>query len=96
MSKHSGSGPVWARFRLKILDRDNWRCQTCGRWGNECDHIKPLQWGGEMYSESNCQILCRGCHITKTRIENTRPNPEKEAWQSFMRDAQNEQLAQRC
>ena len=84
MSKHSGSGPVWERFRRRILERDNWRCQTCKKWGNECDHILALQFGGAMYDPANCQILCRGCHIIKTRFENTRPNPERDMWRDYM------------
>lgn len=84
MSKHSSKGPEWRRLRLRILERDGWRCQTCGKWGNECDHILALQFGGEMYDPANCQILCRGCHIKKTRKENTRPNPERDKWRDYL------------
>ena len=84
MPRHGGRGTAWDRFRLRMLDRDSYRCQTCGKWGNEVDHIKPLQFGGAMFDPANCQTLCRGCHIRKTRAENSRPNPEREAWGRYM------------
>ena len=84
MPRHGGRGAAWDRFRLRVLDRDVWRCQKCGKPGREVDHIKPLQFGGAMFDPANCQTLCRGCHIVKTRAENTRPNPERAAWRKFM------------
>ena len=48
----------------------------CGRYGNEVDHIQPLDRGGEAYAPSNLQMLCRGCHILKSAKENCRqPTP---------------------
>ena len=32
----------WERVRLECLDRDGWRCQRCGAYGKECDHVVPL------------------------------------------------------
>ena len=85
MPRHGGRGAAWDRFRLRVLDRDGWRCLKCGKPGREVDHIKPLKWGGEMFDPANCQTLCRGCHIAKTRSEQTKPNPERDAWRRFMR-----------
>ena len=62
----------WKRLRLMILDRDNWRCRECGRYGNEVDHIQPLQRGGDLYAESNLECLCKSCHLVKTATENGR------------------------
>ena len=47
----------WRVFRRAVLDRDNWRCRTCGRPGRlEVDHIVPLaQWGGAPFDL--CQWL---------------------------------------
>ena len=59
-----------------------WNVQK--RPGREVDHIKALQFGGALLDPANCQTLCRGCHITKTRRENTKPNPEREQWRRFM------------
>ena len=61
----------WAWVRRKVLTRDNWRCRLCGKYGNEVDHKIPLQKGGAAWSESNLQVLCRDCHITKTAGENS-------------------------
>ena len=66
------------------MERDGWRCQVCGRYGNEVDHAQPLQHGGEPYALLNLQTLCRGCHIEKTRGENTRPDPAREAWRELV------------
>ena len=60
----------WAALRLRMLERANWRCAVCGRYGNEVDHIRPLRAGGDPYGESNLQVLCGGrggCHAAKTR-----------------------------
>ena len=86
MSRHHAalSGRRWAWVRRKVLKRDGWRCRACGKYGNECDHIKPLQDGGAKYDESNLQCLCKRCHIAKTRAENRGPvDPERAAWQAL-------------
>ena len=60
----------WGKVRLKVLDRDGWRCQTCGKAGRlEVDHIKPMENGGTVYDMTNLQTLCRGCHLAKSLIE---------------------------
>lgn len=75
-----------AVVRLAVLARDNWTCRHCGRWGNECDHIVPLDRGGAPYDPDNCQCLCAGCHIAKTQTENRRRmSAEREEWRDFLR-----------
>ncbi len=62
--------------RLRVFDRDGWRCQICGkntpraRLGGmtsnapELDHRTPLsKGGGHLYS--NVQCACRSCNIAK-------------------------------
>ena len=61
----------------------------------ELDHIVPLKkiWKKEMardekveafFVESNLQVLCRGCHIQKTREENRVINPAaSREWAQF-------------
>ena len=71
--------------RRAVLDRDNWTCQQCGKYGNECDHREPLSAGGKPYALGNLQTLCRTCHIAKTRAENTRPEPlEVREWRTLI------------
>ena len=59
----------WEAVRRVVLDRDGWRCQRCGSYGHEVDHVVPVEQGGAMYDPANCQVLCRGCHIAKTILE---------------------------
>ena len=57
----------WAALRAAVLDAAEWRCCTCGKRGRlEVDHIVPVSEGGERYSRSNLQALCRECHILKS------------------------------
>ena len=59
----------------------------CCDYGNEVDHVQPLQWGGDPWALDNLQVLCRGCHIEKTRRENRRPLSSAERkWREFVSD----------
>ena len=90
MSWHTGERPKrrqWAKVRRLVLDRDGWRCQTCGKvWRLECDHIIPLEKGGAVYDLANLQTLCRGCHIAKSRAERMARPPSREVkeWQRYL------------
>ena len=67
----------WAAARRAVFERDGWRCVRCGRAGRlECDHVTPLDRGGDPWDQANLQTLCRACHIAKTREENRRPLTE--------------------
>lgn len=75
----------WDKLRLQILDRDSWRCQSCGKAGRlEVDHIIPLEHGGAAWSPDNLQALCVRCHIAKTRGERPPLPPERQAWDSLL------------
>ena len=79
----------WAKVRRQVLDRDGWRCRKCGQPGRlECDHIKPLQRGGDPFDMANLQTLCGGrdgCHAAKTRGESRRPDtPAEIEWRAFV------------
>ena len=84
MSWRRGTRPnrtIWRPLRLAVLNAQNWTCQRCGGWGNNCDHVKPLEDGGALYDLGNLQTLCKGCHIAKTKRENQhQPTPELDAW----------------
>lgn len=59
---------------LRILRRYDGKCACCGAvivgtW--HCDHIQPLEDGGEN-RESNMQPLLPACHARKTGQENKR------------------------
>ena len=57
----------------------------------ECDHIQPLQRGGDPYDLGNLQALCKTCHISKTRRENRRPGtPAERRWWKLMVDMTDE------
>lgn len=87
MSRHHRalSGPRWRRVRRAILERDSYRCRSCGRWGGEVDHVVPLAAGGAEYDPANLQTLCSGCHIRKTRRETRVESPEARDWRSLVR-----------
>lgn len=78
----------WRRVRLRVLDRDGWRCRTCGKAGGlEVDHIKPVHHGGDPWALANLQALCAWpCHGEKTRRENTRDTPARRAWRALVAD----------
>ena len=77
----------WQHLRRLVLDRDGWRCRSCGRPGRlEVDHIVPLDRGGAIYDLSNLQTLCAfPCHAEKTSSENRLPpTPAEAAWQEMI------------
>lgn len=76
----------WQRLRRQVFRRDGHRCASCGNAGRlECDHVRPLERGGEIWDMGNLQTLCRACHIRKTRSENLRPvSPTVQAWRQLV------------
>jgi len=73
----------WPRRRMRVLRRDNYRCQAvdslgvrCGAPANQVDHIDP----GDNHDESNLQALCRWHHARKSSREGAaarRPRPRQ-------------------
>lgn len=59
---------IWAKKRFKVLERDNFRCQYCGKNGKdvslEVDHIIPKAkgWTDDFDNLITC---CRECNIGK-------------------------------
>lgn len=59
---------IWAKKRFKVLERDNFRCQYCGKNGKdvslEVDHIIPKAkgWTDDFDNLITC---CRECNIWK-------------------------------
>ena len=63
-------GKAWEAIRLRILVRDNYQCQKCGRVCGgpreaHVDHRRPKCQGGDD-SESNLQTLCGACNARKS------------------------------
>ena len=78
----------WAKVRLQVLASAGHRCAECSRAGRlEIDHRIPLHVdASDPYDLSNLQAMCRSCHIAKTSLENSRPNPARDRWRQFISD----------
>lgn len=55
--------PRWQRFRLKILERDNWRCTVCGIDVVEL-HVHHIDYGRNPWDipPSSAATVCHTCH----------------------------------
>ena len=62
---HTGS-KAWQQLRLVILQRDNYLCTDCGRFGDQVDHDD-----GDSHNNDpdNLKTRCLRCHSSKTRKE---------------------------
>ena len=62
--------PDWLKKRQEILERDGGKCVVCGSsdWV-QVDHKIPVSLGGAEFENENLEVLCRACHIAKTRKE---------------------------
>ncbi len=65
---------VGLRLRFRILRRDKFKCQYCGKSPKndenvvlEVDHIRPLSKGG-MWCDENLITSCRSCNLGKGDI----------------------------
>ena len=66
----------WKDIRLKVIKRDNWRCQKCnclclgkskGQPSPNVDHILERKEHPELaFSMGNLETLCSSCHSKKT------------------------------
>jgi len=59
------------KIRQRILRRDNYTCQVCGRVSVdlEVDHITPLHLGGAESDENRQSICSEPCHKEKSERE---------------------------
>ena len=54
----------YRELRMKVLERDGWKCQRCGRQDQlQIHHIVRRSQSGPDY-EQNLIVLCAGCHRT--------------------------------
>ena len=83
-SRRVTRGPRWHALRMAVLERDGYRCSSCGARGRlEVDHIKPVRLAPKLsHDPDNLQALCPACHTRKTRIEvgHPPPDPKRTAW----------------
>ena len=68
----------WSLVRREALDRDGWRCTTCGAAGRlEVHHRTSIRDApGKAYALANLRTLCRPCHF---RLHNERALEERRA-----------------
>lgn len=77
------AGRKWQAIRWRVLTRDSFTCQLCGRLsdpgGLEVDHIQPLSKGGsdEM---TNLRTACRSCNQDRNRRRGDKVQPHA-SWQ---------------
>ena len=63
-------GPIPARLRFRVLERDGFRCRYCGKSGRDegvvlhADHVVPVVAGGET-TERNLVTACETCNLGK-------------------------------
>ncbi len=63
---------AYQQLRLQVLERDGWRCQTCGSMTNlEVHHAQFRSHQGDD-AETNLITLCAQCHeLIHTEMEKT-------------------------
>ena len=63
---------AWSELRLKVLERDNYKCQikgpNCLEHANQVDHKRNTQAGGTN-AEDNLQAACAPCNMRKAQTE---------------------------
>lgn len=62
--------PLWQKKRLKILERDGFKCQLCSDEETELQ-VHHLKYTGEPWEapDKDLQTLCKHCHSIVTRYE---------------------------
>ena len=54
---------LYDQLRLQVLQRDGWRCQSCGSMSNLEVHHKQFRSHTGEDSEQNLITLCAACHL---------------------------------
>jgi 5-methylcytosine-specific restriction endonuclease McrA len=56
------SAEAYSQLRQQVLERDGWRCQTCGAMSNLEVHHRQFRSRSGSDSEENLITLCASCH----------------------------------
>jgi 5-methylcytosine-specific restriction endonuclease McrA len=66
MRRFRTSDAAWRAVRLRVLERDGYRCQIrlpgCLGVATDGDHIVPRHLGGAWYDEGNVRAACGPCN----------------------------------
>ena len=68
--------PDWEETRVRVLQRDDYRCYVCHGFATEVDHVRPASQGGTD-DDSNLRAICRSCHASKTGREGQAALPRR-------------------
>ena len=83
MSANSSRGSAWEVLRKRVLERDGWQCQYCGKMleGSDAtaDHILAKENGG-IDEMSNLVAACRKCNGEKSDRVIVRMNWYNKNW----------------
>lgn len=63
--------PRWQKIRLRIFERDDWKCRKCGATGNSLQ-VHHKKYEGAMPWETSDRYLvtlCDGCHERVTELQ---------------------------
>ena len=76
----------WKHTRLRIFERDGYRCRICGCAGKlECHHEPPVPKSGPVsvdafFDPARLLTVCSGCHVELHR----KRSPEQQDWQDYL------------
>ena len=71
------------RFKERIRDKFSHRCQLCGGYGDQVDHVIPHAISHDS-SEANLRVLCRACNL-KTRRERYDAAMPADQWYAWLK-----------
>ena len=62
--------PKWQKKRLKILERDNFKCNLCGDEETQL-HVHHLKYTGNPYDapDKDLETLCSDCHTLRHSVK---------------------------
>ncbi len=80
--------PRWQKVRLKVMERDDWRCLRC-RSKTDTLNVHHLQYHGEPWEAPDAELetLCEGCHKWRTDFDQrmrVMPTAQVDAMCTFM------------